>query len=426
MQSPKWDTAHGEAPMNVGVFVTFVKPKSMSQARLQTAIFSGLGKVGGGRYRFIVFSLDPSPIALDGGFLHQPVARYGKWEEIGRRLRANIAGMAWRLWQFTGASGGRTWDRLARLSKFEPKHFQQMRDLDIRLLWNMNQHELKVPVPFMRTIWEANHRIHSMFPEYSYARYGYDGVDGGMAESLARASYVLTGTMEGKRQLIEMFGVHAGKVRVIPLPAPVLNAANAKSDAVSSGQYILYPSRFWPHKNHVVILEALKILRQEHAIELRCVFTGADQGNLAYVLGYAERLGVRDLIDYRGEVTEEDLALLYKSAFALVYASAVGPDNLPPLEAMALSCPVIAADVPGAREQYDDAALLFNATDERAMAGLLLMLLRDDSIRPQQIARGKARIANLSADNYATAVIRILDEFSAVARAWERCDSVFV
>jgi len=101
-----------------------------------------------------------------------------------------------------------------------------------------------------------------------------------------------------------------------------------------------------------VILEALKILKQDHSIELPCVFTGADQGNLAYVLRYAERLGVQDLIDYRGKVSDVELAALYKGAVALVYASAVGPDNLPPLEAMALACPVITADVPGAREQY--------------------------------------------------------------------------
>jgi glycosyltransferase involved in cell wall biosynthesis len=93
---------------------------------------------------------------------------------------------------------------------------------------------------------------------------------------------------------------------------------------------------------------------------------------------------------------------------------------------MALSCPVIAADVPGACEQYGDAALLFSATDERGLAELILMLMRDDSIRLKQIARGKARIANLNGEHYATAVLNIVDEFTAVARAWERCDSVFI
>lgn len=407
--------------MSIGIFVTSLNPSSPSQAHLQRAVLSGLATVGAGRYRFIVFSYDPAPVALDGGMVHQPIAKYGKWGAILRRLGAKLAKGLWRAWELTGASGGRTWNFLARLSRFEPKHFQQMRDLDIRLLWNMNQHELKVPVPFMRTIWEANHRIHPMFPEYSYAGYGYDRLDAGMADSLARASYVITGTEEGKRQLVDMFGVYAAKVRVLPFPTPTLPASGAPR--AERRPYVLYPARFWPLKNHVVILEALKILRTEHGLDMAGVFTGADMGNLGYVLKYAERLGVRDLVDYRHVVSDEELADLYQSAFALVYASAVGPDNLPPLEAMAFGCPVIAADVPGAREQYDAAAIYFAPTDEKELAERVLRLTRDNDLRKTLIASGKVRAAGLTAKNYAAGVVAILDEFAKVARAWERCDS---
>jgi len=90
------------------------------------------------------------------------------------------------------------------------------------------------------------------------------------------------------------------------------------------------------------------------------VFSGADEGNLSYILKHAEALGVREQVDYRGRVSDEALLALYRGALALVFASAVAPDNLQPLEAMALGCPVIAADVPGAREQYGDAALFLS------------------------------------------------------------------
>jgi len=114
--------------MDVGIFVTSLKPRSPSQARLQAAIFDGLSKVADGRYRFVVFSLDSLRIAVPGGFIHAPVARYGKWEELGRRLRANLCHALLRVWEFLGASGGRTWQSLTWLSRFEPKHFLQMRD----------------------------------------------------------------------------------------------------------------------------------------------------------------------------------------------------------------------------------------------------------------------------------------------------------
>lgn len=412
--------------MNIGIFVTSLKPASPSQAKLQEAIFSGLIKATSGRYRFIVFSYDRPRIALHGGMLHEPIEQHSRSKELALQWRSCLGRSLLWVWELLGASGGRTWDCLTRLAKFEPKHFQQMRALDIRLLWNMNQHELGVPVPFVRTIWEANHRIMSMYPEYSYARYGFDGCDAGMADSLARASYVITGTEEGKRQLVQMLGVYAGKIHVIPFPVPRLREPASPAKSAESAPYIIYPARFWPHKNHIVIVEALRILKSEYQINLRCIFTGADQGNLAYVLAYAARLGVADLIDYRGEVTEDDLTILYKGALALAYASAVGPDNLPPLEAMTLGCPAVVADVPGAREQYAEAALYFSPTDERALAECLRALLSDNSMRTRQIEFGKARVSGATAETYATSVMKILDEFSVIARAWDRCDSTFV
>ncbi len=415
--------------MNIGIYVTSVAPGSPSQARLQAEIFEGLRRRAVGRFRFIVLSHDAKLHDLWPGFEHQIIAADGPWARLGLDLRAALGRALGRLWSLTGASGGRTKARLERWSAREPKHYAQIRALDIRLLWSMNQHHLPSPVPFMRTIWEANHRIHSMFPEYSYSRYGFDGCEADMADSLARASYVITGTREGKRQLVQMLGVHEAKIRVIPFPTPAPSEAGV-SDGASAGAkvdhpYILYPARFWPHKNHVVILEALRILRERHGRKIRCVFTGADEGNLAYVLGYAERLGVADLIDYRGRVDEAELAALYSGAAALVFASAVGPDNLPPLEAMALGCPVITADVPGASEQYGDAALRFPPTDEKALANQILTVLDDAPTRESLIGRGRAQAARYTPEAYAGAVLAILDEFALVARAWERCDSQF-
>lgn len=413
--------------MNIGIFVTSLSPRSPSQERLQRAIFSGLETAGSGNYRFLVFCYDAGALPPDdGAFSYHRVVQRRRFAETALRLRATIAKLSLAFWQLLGASGGRLHERLASLCKLEPAHFQQMRELNVRLLWNMNQHELKVPVPFVRTIWEANHRIHSMFPEYSYTRFTFDGVDNDMANSLARAAYVVTGTEVGKQEIVQMLGVYPGKVRIVPFPAPILAgiAADASQDTRRDA-YVFYPARFWPHKNHVTLLEALKVLRDRYGLRMRCVFSGADEGNLGYVLKYAETLGVRDQIDYRGRVPDEELMALYRGALALVFASAVGPDNLPPLEAMALGCPVIAADVPGASEQYGDAALLFPTTSQEALAERIFALANNEELRQGLIARGLSRAAAYTVENYASRMIAIFDEFAAIARSWERCDSTF-
>ena len=167
--------------------------------------------------------------------------------------------------------------------------------------------------------------------------------------------------------------------------------------------------RRWRHRDVV----------QEHGIRLRCVLSGRDEGNLEYVLRCAADLGVRDRVIYVGSVEVDDMPPLYRNATALVFPSAVGPDNLPPLEAMSLGCPVITADVPGTREQCGDAALFFPPMDERQLADRIADVVRTDGLRDQLIQAGFRRAASWTADDYIGAVLVILDEFARVARNWE-------
>jgi glycosyltransferase involved in cell wall biosynthesis len=276
-------------------------------------------------------------------------------------------------------------------------------------------------------VWDVNHRIHSMYPEFSYTRFSFESLDA-QTEAFMKASYLITGTEEGKRQLVDMYGVYPRKIRIVPFPTPVL--PDAPQGALPRGvterrPYIFYPARFWPQKNHVVLVAALKVLRDSFGIRQNVVFCGIDEGNLDYVMRYADGLGVRDQVHYIGRVSDEEMTQLYRNAFALAFVSATGPDNLPPLEAMALGCPVIAADVPGARERYGDAAVYFPTTDERILAERIKTLVEDRTVRDELIGRGFDMAKRWTVDDYAKAVVAIFDEFALIARAWERCDSVF-
>jgi glycosyltransferase involved in cell wall biosynthesis len=135
-------------------------------------------------------------------------------------------------------------------------------------------------------------------------------------------------------------------------------------------------------------------------------------------------LGVREQIEYLGNVPMQQLAELYRNATALVYCSAVGPDNLPPLEAMSVGCPVITADIPGAREQYGDAAIYFSPTNEIQLAECIKTLLDNAELRKSLIEKGLQRAARWTSVDYVNSVLKILDEFAPVARMWEHCEFV--
>lgn len=421
--------------MNIGVYITTLKPSGASQERMQDEIFRGLIGLGSQKYRFIIFSLDTVILTVADGFTHIPLSPSSHGQQVTllpfksflrailRRCLSKLLRIARRVASPVEANSQGIYPPNSPEAILDAS----IRELNIRIMYHMNQHWLKCSIPSIRTVWDVNHRIHSYYPEYSYTRGTFDVLDKDFQISLAKACYIITGTQTGKRQLMDIYGVHHKKIRVIPFPAPILAAQPISSTSfiLPTRPFILYPARFWPHKNHITVVEALSILRIKYGVNIDCVFTGADEGNLSFILQRAVELGVRDLIDYRGKVSDAELSCLYLSALCMVYASAVGPDNLPPLEAMVLECPVITANVDGANEQYGDGVDYFSPFDSNQLADKIHNVLKSPGESHAIAMRGKLRVQNMTAQNYALAVLDILDEFNLVAKSWQRCDSRF-
>lgn len=151
-------------------------------------------------------------------------------------------------------------------------------------------------------------------------------------------------------------------------------------------------------------------------LSLLVVFTGSDHGNEAYVRRVAHELEVYEHLFFLGYVPRQTLRALCYPAFVLCYVSFLAPDNLPPLEAFAAGCPVIAADVPGASEQFDDAAIRVNLASDLQIADALKSLLRDTTKRANLIARGKERAHRYTTIDLAKSLLASLDEFRVVRR----------
>lgn len=405
--------------MNIGIYVRTLADRSPASARFQETILDGLQQLRDPRFHFVVLSEEIPPGYEDTAQIsYVRVARPSAADATARKRKLLLGGLCRRLLRAIGAESSGAYGRLTRWLAYEEPYFAQLRKLDIRLLWNLGVDVLPCPLPYVMVVWDLNYRIHSMFPEYSYVTNGYEFFDK-TTPLLRSASYVVVGTEQGKRETVEMLGVYSGKIRVIPFPTPQLPDGGEAGFGPDAGPYIFYPARFWPHKNHVVLVHALALLRERWGVEVRCIFSGINNGNLDYVLRIAESLGVRRQIEYLGNVPAAQLAALYRDAAALVYCSAVGPDNFPPLEAMSVGCPVIAADVPGAREQYGDAALLFERTNEEVLAHCIWRLLNERGLRETLVERGAKRAASWTRTDYARGMIAVLDEFSRVARMWD-------
>ena len=143
-------------------------------------------------------------------------------------------------------------------------------------------------------------------------------------------------------------------------------------------RYVFYPAYFSFHKNHLYLLEGLIELQRRHGITLHAVFCGGgDSGDQENVERQVHALGLREQVHFLGLIPDGEVPALYEGALALVMPAYFAPTNLPPLEAMALGCPVIYSDHPDFRQQLGDAALYCNLADASSLADLLASLLRD-------------------------------------------------
>jgi glycosyltransferase involved in cell wall biosynthesis len=278
-------------------------------------------------------------------------------------------------------------------------------------------------VPYFTIVWDLQHRLQPWFPEVA-AGDEWDNRDRAYERTLGRASRVIVGTSAGKREASIFYRVPEENIRILPHPTPTfaLEASRSAEASESANQenerpYLFYPAQFWSHKDHVTALRALRALRDQGR-EIGLVFCGGDQGNRSWVEAECSRLGLAGDVEFEGFVTRERLVALYRGAFALVYPSWFGPENLPPLEAFALGCPVVAARVAGSEEQLGDAALLFETGSEVSLAAALESLWSEQGLRTRLVQAGYDRALSFTPKHFAQGLLQMIDEFEPARRCW--------
>lgn len=293
----------------------------------------------------------------------------------------------------------------------------------IEFFLNTTFEAVTLNVPFLAIVWDLQHRLQPFFPEVSLGGM-WERRENFYSQVLKRAAFVVTGTEAGKKEVQLFYGVPDERIRILPHPTPgfALEESAPATEELAKYKlprdYVFYPAQFWSHKNHAAILRAILHLKQIDNLRLPVVFTGSDQGNESYVRGLVEEMQINDQVHFLGHVPRQTLKTLYQNAFALCYMSFFGPENLPPLEAFALDCPVVAADVPGAREQLGDAAIRVNPANDLEIAQALKLLFNDKRKRDDLIRLGKERARRFTGRDFAQGLFDLLDEFEPIRRCW--------
>jgi glycosyltransferase involved in cell wall biosynthesis len=151
-----------------------------------------------------------------------------------------------------------------------------------------------------------------------------------------------------------------------------------------------------PHKNLARLLGALALL--DEAGRPLLVLPGYPTPHERELRASAAKLGVADNVRFLGWVSDQQLEDLYRAADAFVFPSLSEGFGLPVLEAMARGIPVATSDRTSLAEVAGEAALLFDAEDERSIAAGIQRMLNEEGLAERLAAAGLAQAANFTWD----------------------------
>jgi glycosyltransferase involved in cell wall biosynthesis len=170
-------------------------------------------------------------------------------------------------------------------------------------------------------------------------------------------------------------------VASVPGAAELLSLETLEQKYGALGQYFFLPNQFWAHKNHEVVLRALRALSQQGK-KVRVIATGNlhDHRQPEYGERLMHMLRDRELSDdFRllGVVPYLDLMSLMAHSVAVLNPSLFEGWSTTVEEAKSLGKTAVLSSIPVHREQRPDRAFFFDPRNPHELAEILWTVLRE-------------------------------------------------
>ncbi len=302
------------------------------------------------------------------------------------------------------------YNKYLELKTFAFENIVRQENIDL-VVYNHYFYFPSLNVPYILIAWDFAHRNiigHLEFLDQ------FDWREKIFSEALLKAYKVITCNEAGKYELINYGHVPKERIEIVPFSHPVVPEIPFEGNFpdVITKRFIFLPAAFWAHKNHITLIKAFRLLMNEvESNDLQLVLAGPDKGNRKYIEEQIRELRLTEKVVILGFVERNLIWELYRRAEMLVFPTLLGPNNLPPLEALSVGCPAVISAIEGHRQQFGESVLYFDPFDEKELASKILSLLGNDDLKNKLIERANQLLSEHKPEHYLQRMLPIFEEF---------------
>jgi glycosyltransferase involved in cell wall biosynthesis len=276
------------------------------------------------------------------------------------------------------------------LSNIINRAFIKFFSYDIQLAKNLNEIKEGKPDVIFPSKYRAGKKIGIIYwiPDFQflhlpemYSESEISALKRNFRKGIENCTLLLLSSQSAERDFKEFMPEFANKARVVSfvahIPADFYNEDPKKIVKRYNipEKFIYLPNQFWKHKNHIVVFEALKILKDK-GIYPFVVMTGnpVDSRNPLFFADLTRKiseLGIRDQIAILGLVPHNDVYMLIRQAAFVLNPSLFEGWSTTVEECKSVGKKMVLSDLTVHREQNHYAAKYFNPKSPEELAELI-------------------------------------------------------
>ncbi len=219
-----------------------------------------------------------------------------------------------------------------------------------------------------------------------------------------RAASVVCISNSCKRDVVHFLGIPDEKCSVVHC-APAIDIVGCVRDTQNTvvektsqlpEKYLIYPARYYAHKNHLNLIRAVKHAKDNKKI-INVVCSGSETKYFRkYVYPEVLRLGLQEQIFFMGWVSPDELSVLYEKSSGLVFPSYFEGFGMPLVEAMRAGLPIACSDKSCIPEIVGSAGIYFNPDRPKEIANSMIQLLENSKLRKDLLIQSVQQVKSFS------------------------------